>query len=207
MANDLKWTTKTVKLSELKGLDNNPRTVTDEKFNKLDASIGELGNFRPLVVDHDLTVLGGNQRYKVLSSNGYEEVEVTVPTRKLSKRERELVVLHDNVHAGEFDFEMLAAEFDADILAELDIELPEMGDPEFNAPEDGKDSENIDDEYPAESGIRMVQLLFNPDQHARFMAASAAVQPKLNTINISETVIKALEYLAENIHLLPTTDA
>lgn len=125
MIADLIWTTVKRNISELKALDNNPRTITEEKYNKLDKSIGDVGNFKPLVADFDLTILGGNQRLRALISNGFTEVEVSVPSRPLTEHERQRIVILDNIHAGEFDMDILANEFDEELLVELDFDLPD----------------------------------------------------------------------------------
>lgn len=118
----MNWTTKKIKISELKPLKNNPRKIEDEEYNKLDRSVGDLGNFKPLIVDFDLTIIGGNQRYEVLKSNGFEEVEVSVPERKLKKKEKDKIVLLDNLHSGEFDMDLLASDF-AEAIEDLELDF------------------------------------------------------------------------------------
>jgi len=115
------WHTEKRKVSELKLLENNPRTITKEGFEKLKKDISELGQFRPLVCDTDLTVLGGNQRKRVAYLTGDTEIEVSLPSRKLSKEEKKKVIILDNEHRGEFDIDILANGFE-DILKELQIE-------------------------------------------------------------------------------------
>lgn len=115
---DLIWHTEKRKVSELKLLENNPRTITDEGFKRLQKDIKELGNFRPLVCDLDGTVLGGNQRKRVADLSGDVEIEVSIPNRELTEEERKKVIILDNEHRGEFDIDILANEFE-DILKVL----------------------------------------------------------------------------------------
>ena len=68
-----------VKLKDLKPNPNNPRFIRDEKFEKLKKSIQdfpEMLKLRPIVVDDDMVVLGGNMRLKALTDLGIEEVEI-----------------------------------------------------------------------------------------------------------------------------------
>jgi DNA modification methylase len=116
----LTWHTEKRKVSELRLLENNPRTITKEGFEKLKKDIDELGQFRPLVCDTDLTVLGGNQRKRVADLSGDVEIEVSLPSRKLSEGEKKKVIVLDNEHRGEFDMDILANDYQ-DILKELDF--------------------------------------------------------------------------------------
>jgi ParB-like chromosome segregation protein Spo0J len=72
-------TTKTIKLSDLKPNTNNPRFIRDEKFQKLVKSIQEFPQMlelRPIVVDADYTILGGNMRYMACKDLRIKEVPV-----------------------------------------------------------------------------------------------------------------------------------
>lgn len=137
----LEWHTEKRKVSELKLLENNPRKITKEQFKKLQEDIHEIGNFRPLVCDLDLTILGGNQRKRVATLDKQDEIEVSVPNRKLTEKERKKVIILDNEHRGEFDVDILANEYE-DVLKELefpDLNVPsivEVSEDDFEEPEE-----------------------------------------------------------------------
>jgi ParB-like chromosome segregation protein Spo0J len=114
----MKWHTETKKLSELKNWDSNPRIITKEAYQDLKKSIEDLGNFEPLVINTDGTVIAGNQRLQVHKENGDIEVEVSVPERELTGEEIKKIGVISNRHSGEWDMDKLANEFD-DILEEL----------------------------------------------------------------------------------------
>lgn len=114
----MNWHTETRKISELKQWESNPRTITDEEYGKLKESIGDLGNFEPLVINVDGTVLAGNQRLRVHLERGDQEVEVSVPERELTEQEIKKIGLISNRHSGEWDMDKLANEFE-DVLTEL----------------------------------------------------------------------------------------
>ena len=80
----MNWHTETRKISELKNWESNPRTISEESYKELKKSIGDLGNFEPLVINTDGTVLAGNQRLRVHKEQGDSEVEVSVPERELT---------------------------------------------------------------------------------------------------------------------------
>lgn len=117
---DLKWKTVVVDVSKLKLLKNNPRTITEKNFERLKRDINDVGNFRPIICDIDMTVIGGNQRSRILSLREDKTIEVSIPNRKLTDKERKKVILLDNKHRGEDDVDLLANEYE-DELKELDL--------------------------------------------------------------------------------------
>lgn len=104
-----------LKLTEIKLNPNNPRVIKDEKFKKLVTSIKEFPEMlklRPLVIDEDNVLLGGNMRYRALLEAGIKEVEVTVAKGLTEDQKREFII-KDNVSYGEWDIDILANEWDA----------------------------------------------------------------------------------------------
>lgn len=123
----MKWHTEVRKVSELKNWESNPRNISEENFEELVSSIDDLGNFEPLVIDTDGTVIAGNQRLRVATKLGESEVEVSVPERKLTEQEIKKIGLISNRHSGEWDMDKLANEFE-DVLEELGFDdlMPEV---------------------------------------------------------------------------------
>lgn len=107
-----------IQVSKLSTNPNNPRTINKTKYKKLLASIKEFPemlNIRPIVVNKDMVVLGGNMRLKALKELGIKETEVTVVD--LSADQQREFLLKDNINYGDWDMELLANEFE---LSELD---------------------------------------------------------------------------------------
>ncbi len=132
----MEWKTVKKRLSELKPLENNPRKISNENLERLGRDIENLGNFKPLICDIDFTILGGNQKYKKLLEKygaGYE-VEVSVPEKPLTEKQRKEVVILDNKHRGEDDIDMLMKDY-SDTLESLGFDdlIPE---PEIEVKED-----------------------------------------------------------------------
>ena len=104
---------------------NNPRIIKDDKFNKLVQSLKsfpEMAKVRPIVVNKDMIVLGGNMRLKAMKEAGWKEAPVHIVDWDEDKQ-REFII-KDNVGFGEWDWEMIANEWDAEQLNEWGLDLP-----------------------------------------------------------------------------------
>lgn len=118
--------TQKVTISSIKANPNNPRIIKDDKFKKLVASIKEFPEMleiRPIVVNADMVVLGGNMRLKACKEAGMKEIPIIMAEDLTEEQQREFII-KDNVGFGEWDWEMLANEWDPVELGEwgLDIE-------------------------------------------------------------------------------------
>ena len=117
---------KTVKLSEVKINPNNPRIIKDDKFKKLVKSIQEFPKMleiRPIVVNADMIVLGGNMRLKACKEAGLKEVPI-IFADDLTEDEQRQFIIKDNVGFGEWDWDMLANEWEAEELEEWGLDVP-----------------------------------------------------------------------------------
>lgn len=130
---------KTVNISQIKPNKENPRYISDGKFKKLVKSIKnfpEMLETRPLVVDENMVVLGGNMRLKALKSSGVFEVPVYQVTGWTQDQKNEFII-KDNVGYGEWDYDILANEWNVEALVDWGLDLPPMFDePEPEATED-----------------------------------------------------------------------
>ena len=111
-------------LSEIKPNPNNPRLIKDDKFKKLCQSIKdfpEMLELRPIVVNKDHIILGGNMRYKAAKEIGLKEIPVTIADLT-PEQEREFLI-KDNVSGGEWDWELLANEWDSEELEAWGLDL------------------------------------------------------------------------------------
>lgn len=119
---------KTVKISEVKQNPNNPRTIRDDKFTKLVASIKafpEMLNIRPIVVNTDMVVLGGNMRLKACREAGLKQVPIIVADELTEAQQREFII-KDNVSGGEWDWSALTSEWDTEQLEEWGLDIPKI---------------------------------------------------------------------------------
>jgi DNA modification methylase len=129
---------KNVKLSEVKSNPNNPRIIKDDKFTKLVKSIKEFPKMleiRPIVVNADMIVLGGNMRLKACKEAGLKEVPV-IFAHDLTEEEQKQFIIKDNVGFGEWDWDMIANEWDAEEIQEWGLDIPDFGVTELPAAEE-----------------------------------------------------------------------
>jgi len=129
---------QTLPIGKIKSNPNNPRTIKDDKFFKLVQSLKdlpEMAKVRPVVVNQDMVVLGGNMRLKAMKEAGWKEVPVEVVDWDEDKQRQ--FIIKDNVGFGEWDWEMLANQWDAEQLDDWGLDIPAFDDPkELQADED-----------------------------------------------------------------------
>ena len=117
---------KKVPIKDVRTNPNNPRIIRDEKFKKLVKSIQEFPQMlelRPIVVDSDMVVLGGNMRLKACQAAGLKEVPILIADQ-LTKEQKDEFIIKDNVGFGEWDWDLLANEWDVDVLNDWGIDVP-----------------------------------------------------------------------------------
>jgi ParB-like chromosome segregation protein Spo0J len=115
-----------VKISEVKANPNNPRIIKDDKFAKLVQSVKdfpEMLEIRPIVVNADMVVLGGNMRFKACKEAGLKEVPIIVAEKLTDEQQKEFII-KDNVSGGEWDWDMLANEWEVEQLQDWGLDLP-----------------------------------------------------------------------------------
>lgn len=118
---------KTYAIIDLKLNDTNPRIIKSDKFEQLKKSIvefPEMLNLRPIVVDENMVVLGGNMRLKACLDLGIKEVPCVVAEKLTEEQKREFIV-KDNVGFGEWEWDLLLQQYDVDDLQEWGLDVPE----------------------------------------------------------------------------------
>lgn len=114
-----------VPITQVKFNPNNPRVIKDDNFKKLVKSIKdlpEMGMVRPIVVNQDMIVLGGNMRLKAMQEIGMKEIPITIVDWDEDKQRQ--FIIKDNIGYGEWDFDMLANEWDELELNDWGLNLP-----------------------------------------------------------------------------------
>ena len=113
-----------IKISQVKRNPNNPRLIKNDKFKKLVKSVQdfpEMLELRPIVVDENMIVLGGNMRLKACQEAGLKEVWIEVAD--LTEQQKKEFTIKDNVGFGEWEWDMLANEWDSVQLAEWGLDV------------------------------------------------------------------------------------
>lgn len=117
--------TKNVKIGDVKVNPNNPRLIKDDKFAKLVQSIKDLPqmlSIRPIVVNSDMVVLGGNMRLKACKEAGLKEVPIIIADNLTEEQQREFLI-KDNVSGGEWDWTIIESEWNAEQLSEWGLDV------------------------------------------------------------------------------------
>jgi len=121
--------TETISIKKLKPNPANPRTIRDDKFHKLVQSVKDFPQMleiRPIVVNDQYEVLGGNMRLRACIEAGMKEVTIIRASELTEDQQRRFIVV-DNVGFGDFDMDALANEWDAEELQEWGVDLPVFG--------------------------------------------------------------------------------
>jgi len=134
---------KLVNIAKVKENPSNPRFIKDGKFKKLVQSIKafpEMLEKRPIVVDEDMVVLGGNMRLKACKSAGLFEVWVDI-AQGWSQEQKDEFIIKDNVGFGEWDWDILANEWNTNVLSDWGLDLPVFEMPLDDEPQEEKEQE------------------------------------------------------------------
>jgi hypothetical protein len=159
-----------MKLKEIKPNPNNPRVLRDDKFQKLKQSITEFPkmlSLRPMVIDENNVVLGGNMRLRALQELGFNEIDEAWVKRSsdLTEEEKKRFIIADNVAFGEWDWDTLANDWDVVDLEAWGLDIPQF---------DTVDEEVVEEEEK----LNVIELKFyNKDYKI--------VKEKLNSISMS----------------------
>jgi ParB-like chromosome segregation protein Spo0J len=115
-----------VDIRQIRPNPDNPRFIKEGKFEKLVKSIKEFPEMlelRPIVVNQDMVVLGGNMRLKACEEAGIEQVPIIFADNLTEEQQKEFII-KDNSSFGEWDWDLLANEWDTDLLEDWGIDLP-----------------------------------------------------------------------------------
>jgi len=114
-----------VSINKIKPNQDNPRLIKDYKFQKLVNSIKEFPEMlekRPIVVDENMIVLGGNMRLKACQEAGLKEVDITIAEGWTDAQKKEFII-KDNVGFGEWDWDLLANNWQSEKLNDWGLEV------------------------------------------------------------------------------------
>ena len=112
----IEWHERTVKVDELKPYEKNPRKISPKAYRTLLESLKKNGYHQRIIATLNNEVIGGHMRIKALRDLGMKEVTILTPDRDLTEEEFRRILIQDNLPFGEFDYAMLANDFDIDEL-------------------------------------------------------------------------------------------
>lgn len=130
-----------VDIDEIQLNPDNPRIIKDDKYKKLLKSIKEFPQMlelRPIVVNDDMVVLGGNMRLKACIEAGLKKVPIIRASSLTDEQQKEFII-KDNINFGEWDWDMLANEWDTELLNDWGLDVPSF---------ENKDEDIFDEKEP-----------------------------------------------------------
>jgi hypothetical protein len=154
-------------INEIKPNPNNPRIIKDNKFKQLVKSIQDFPQMlelRPIVIDENNIVLGGNMRLKACIEAGLTEVPVKQAKDLTEEQKREFMV-KDNVGFGEWDWDLLANEFDTEEIGEWGLDIPNFNTQQLDY--SILDESDVNDQMNdmANSVRKAIQIEFEPEHY------------------------------------------
>ena len=158
-----------MKLSEINPNPNNPRLVKDDRFKKLVASIEafpEMMELRPMIIDENNVILGGNMRYKALKELKRKEIPDNWVKRadELTEDQKKEFVIKDNVGFGEHDWDKLANEWDSELLNDWGLDV-------WQAPEDVNLDEFFEEDTSEQSDPKnKIVLEYSEEEYEKIVA-------------------------------------
>ena len=167
---------KKLKISDVKPNPKNPRIIKDDKFKKLVRSIQEFPQMleiRPIVIDEEGYVLGGNMRLKASKEAGLTEVP-TIRVEDLTEEQKLEFIIKDNANFGDWDWEVLQSNWDMSNVGEWGVDVFELpSDVDYSLLDgDGEDGDDIDSQVKdkAASATKSILLPFvKEDEYKEFM--------------------------------------
>ena len=183
-----------LKISEVKLNPNNPRLIKDDKFTKLVQSIKdfpEMLEIRPIVVNSDMVVLGGNMRLKACKEAGLKEVPIIIADNLSEEQQREFLI-KDNVSGGEWDFEMLAEDWDVEQLEDWGLDVWHNDELSNLNEYEGLDAESKLDKF-LNSELKRMFLVYDNDTFENVISWFNKQQEKHELKNHSQVILKLME--------------
>jgi ParB-like chromosome segregation protein Spo0J len=155
-----------VKTKDIIANENNPRVIKDDKFRKLVQSIKDFPqmlNLRPIVVNDEMVVLGGNMRLRAVQEVGLKEVAI-IKASDLTEEQQKEFIIKDNVGFGEWDWDVLANEWEPELLSEWGLDVWQQP---VEVDYSLLDEEDLSDELAdmADGVKKAIQIEFEPDHY------------------------------------------
>jgi hypothetical protein len=187
--------TRNVPIGEVIPNQSNPRIIKDDKFKKLVQSIKDFPQMlelRPIVVDIHMVVLGGNMRLKACQAAGLVEVPIIV-AENLTHAQRQEFIIKDNVGFGEWDWDLLANEWEPESLNDWGLSVPVFFDDMSNNQNyEGLDAASKLDKFLSAELKRMF-LVYDNETFENVITWFNKQQEKHNLENHSQVIIKLIE--------------
>jgi hypothetical protein len=173
----------------------NPRVIKNDKFRKLVSSIKEFPEMlkvRPIVVDEENMVLGGNMRLRACLEAGLKEVYI-IKASEFTEEQKQEFIIKDNSSFGEWDWDLLANQWDINDLSDWGINIPasyfdEDVEPEFDMDELDKDLDTY-----INSKVKQITMYFDNQQYEYTLAKLQEIMEERELESNTDVIIALLE--------------
>ena len=187
---------KKMKLKDIKPNPNNPRVLRDDKFQKLKQSITEFPkmlSLRPMVIDENNVVLGGNMRLRALQELGFTDIEEAWVKRSsdLTDDEKKRFIIADNVAFGEWDWDTLANDWEAKDLNDWGLQVWK-DDMTNNENYEGLDALSKLDKF-MDAEIKRMFLVYDSETFTKVVNWFNNLQEKHNLEDNNQVILKLME--------------
>lgn len=185
---------KKVSIKAVKENPENPRIIKDYKFQKLVKSVKEFPEMlkiRPIVVNKNNVVLGGNMRLKACIEAGLKDVWVL--QTDLDEEAQKEFIIKDNSSFGEWDWDVLANEWNIDDLKDWGLDIPKWEDTAFDSEIEDTGEYDYPDEDLEQSHVKMVQLFLTTKTEPNFRKWEEGLREFYKSDNLTDTIYKAIE--------------
>ena len=186
---------KKINISEVKPNAVNPRYIKDHKFKKLVKSIKnfpEMLEKRPIIVDENMIVLGGNMRLKASIEAGLKEVWIDIAEGWSEEQKKEFII-KDNVGFGEWDWDILANEWNKFEIQDWGLNLPIFQDNLSNNDEYKGMNPDLELESFMNAEIKRLYLVYDSDTYSKVIDWFNKKLKETNLNDYSEYILKLIE--------------
>ena len=183
-----------VKINSIKTNPKNPRLIKDDKFKKLVKSIQEFPQMlelRPIVVDENNIILGGNMRYKACVEAGLKEIYI-LKAEDLTEQQKDEFIVKDNVGFGEWDWDILANEWDAEKLEDWGLGVWKNDELSNLNEYEGLDAESKLDKF-LNAELKRMFLVYDNETFENVIEWFNNQQQKHELENHSQVILKLME--------------
>lgn len=175
-----------IDVTRLKFLEDNPRSLNKRKFSTLKANLKALPSMleiRPIIASNELIVYGGNMRLRAAMAIGLKQVPVII-VNDWSLEDLERFKLLDNLHSGDWDYDLLANNYDANLLNEVGLDV-------WLGPDDYK---------PKIVKKKYIKISIQPENYSNFTELLDSVKDHTGIYDESELLTKALTNLLNHVN-------
>lgn len=187
--------TEKLPISSIKSNPNNPRIIRDDKFTKLVESIKsfpQMLEIRPIVVNDDMIVLGGNMRLKACKEAGLKTIPVIKASDLTEEQQREFII-KDNIGFGDWDWQMIAAQWNDTPLDDWGMDVPTFDDDMTNNETyEGLDQLSKLDKF-LNAELKRMFLVYDNDTFENVVNWFNDQQEKHELENHSQVILKLME--------------